>query len=81
MTTAVIGKWGNTNAIRIPKLLCDEIGLRAKDEVSLNVVDNKIVIGKLDEQFSIHNLIKSWNGKRYNCKEMDWGEPVGDELW
>ena len=80
MTTAVIGKWGNTHAVRIPKLICDEVGLRTKDEVSLNVVDNKLVIEKLDEQTSIHNLIKSWDGKRYSCEETDWGTPVGNEL-
>ena len=35
MATATIGRWGNANAIRIPKALCEEVGFSPDDVVSV----------------------------------------------
>ena len=81
MATATIGRWGNANAIRIPKALCEQIGISADDVVSVKASDNEIVIQKTSDKFTIQNLKKTWNGTRYSAEEIDWGAPVGDEVW
>jgi antitoxin MazE len=79
--TATIGMWGNTQAIRLPKAYCEQLGLRAGDEVELSLENKRLVIEKPEERYTIQNLIKNWNGIRGGGPEIDWGEPVGSEVW
>ena len=44
---AVIRKWGNSQAIRIPKNYLDSLGIKENDPVSLSLEDNSIVIKKV----------------------------------
>ena len=81
MATATIGRWGNANAIRIPKALCEQIGISADDIVSVEATKNQIVIQKATDQFTLQNLMKTWNGERYSAEEIDWGAPQGSEMW
>ena len=81
MATATIGRWGNANAIRIPKALCEEVGFSPDDIVSVEAKKNKIVIQKTADRFTLQNLMKSWDGERYSAEEIDWGTPVGNEVW
>ena len=81
MATATIGRWGNANAIRIPKALCEEVGLSADDLVSIEAKKNKIVIQKKADEFTLQSLMKSWDSKRYSAEEIDWGTPQGNEMW
>lgn len=30
---------------------------------------------------SIQSRLTAWDGKRYESPELDWGEPVGEEMW
>ncbi|MDR2587338.1 MAG: AbrB/MazE/SpoVT family DNA-binding domain-containing protein [Coriobacteriales bacterium] len=79
--TATIGMWGNTQAIRLPKAYCEQLGLRAGDEVELSLESRRLVIEKPEERYTIQNLMKDWNGIRGGGPELSWGEPVGSELW
>ena len=81
MSMATISKWGNARAVRIPKMICEEINLHEGDTVNLTAKDNRIIIEKPDEDHSIRNLMKDWDGVRYSCDECDWGEPCGSEMW
>lgn len=81
MATATIGRWGNANAIRIPKAMCEEVGLSPDDVVYIETRKNKIVIQKTADRFTLQNLMKSWDGERYSAEEIDWGEPQGNEVW
>ena len=78
--TAVIGMWGNTQAIRLPKAYCEQLDLHAGDEVDLSLENNRLVIEKPEDRYTIQNLIKDWNGVRGGGSELDWGEPVGTEV-
>ncbi len=81
MTTATIGRWGNANAIRLPKAVCEQVGLSADDVVSVEAKKDKIVIQKTADKFTLQNLMKTWDGKRYFADEIDWGAPQGNEVW
>lgn len=44
MAEIQIAKWGNSSAIRLPKAVLDELGLRQGEIVSLTVQDGKGII-------------------------------------
>lgn len=48
MTTATIGRWGNANAIRLPKAVCGQVGLSADDVVSGSIVTEQVRAMDLD---------------------------------
>ncbi|MCL2491800.1 MAG: AbrB/MazE/SpoVT family DNA-binding domain-containing protein [Coriobacteriia bacterium] len=80
--TVTIGKWGNAQGLRLPKLFCDALGIGVGDKVTVSLEDNKIVIENLLEQHTISSRMKNdWDGKPLKAYEVDWGEPVGKEIW
>ena len=81
MVSAVIGKWGNAAALRIPQVFCKELGLGINDEVNMEVRDNQLVISKPANEHTLKSRMASWDGIRYKSEELDWGEPVGEEIW
>ncbi len=82
MTTATLGKWGNASAVRLPKPFCDTLHLRVGDDVRIYVEDDRrIVIESAREKDTLKGRMETWDGKRYQGRELDWGAPAGEELW
>lgn len=44
MTQVQISRWGNSSAIRLPKAMLDELGLKPGETVELTVKDGKGII-------------------------------------
>ena len=42
--------------------------------------DADIILEKAEKKKNIRELFENYNGK-YEPIEMDWGKPVGDEIW
>ena len=81
MAVATIQKWGNSQGVRIPKFILDAVQLSANETVEIDVADGKIVIKKATEsKKNIRELFSNFDGK-YSEKEVDWGKPVGQEIW
>ena len=78
--TTTIQKWGNSQGVRIPKYLLDVVNLNENDEIVLSAKDNKIVIEKASPRKNILELFKDYEGD-YVMEQVDWGEPVGREVW
>lgn len=80
--TTTIQKWGNSQGVRIPKILLDSINWSENEEVSINIEEDKLVIEKAKTQNrkNIKELFKDYNGE-YKPEEIDWGEPEGEEIW
>ena len=80
--TTTIQKWGNSQGVRIPKILLDSINWSENEEVSINIEEDKLVIEKAKTQNrkNIKELFKDYKGE-YKHKEIDWGEPEGEEIW
>jgi len=73
-------KWGNSDAIRIPKPLLKELKLSTNDAINIVRDGDKIVITKVSKKnLSIEELFKDFTPQK--IKEYDWGEPVGNEIW
>ncbi len=82
MTVATIQKWGNSQGIRIPRYILDAVHFRTDETVEIDVTaEGNIVIKKAEyRKKSIEELFEGFEGE-YKEKEVDWGEPVGDEIW
>jgi len=74
-----IVKWGNSNAIRLPKSLTDALKLSVNDDVQINIEGNAIVIRK-PRPTSLEEMFENYN-KDYKPKEWDTGASVGREAW
>ena len=80
--TTSICKWGNGQGIRIPKNILDVLGWNESEKVEIIVEDNSVKIKKVSakERKNIKELFKSYDGV-YTKETIDWGEPVGKEIW
>ncbi len=80
MTTS-IQKWGNSQGVRIPKMLLDAVKWSENEEVTITVYDGKLIIEKAKkERESIMELFENYE-EEYTPEEVDWGKPEGKEVW
>jgi antitoxin MazE len=86
MMTTTANRWGTSGmGIRLSKKILEKFPI--DDKTSLNVeVDNendRIIISrvKIPRNYpTIQELFADFNGD-YEAVEIDWGEPVGEEVW
>lgn len=77
-----IRKWGNSFAVRIPKVITDANSLKDGVGVTVRTQGRKIIIEPVDtvEETSLKDLVSKITAKnRYEL--ADWGGPVGKEIW
>ena len=76
-----VQKWGNSLALRIPKLLADEVGLRKEASVEISLADGKIVITPVTRQeLTLEQLLAGVTEENLH-PEIDAGPAVGNETW
>jgi antitoxin MazE len=87
MQTTIV-KWGNSQGIRIPKAFLQSIQLVENDPVDVLLENGKIIISR--KNIKGHKTIKERLLEFYGDKidqnpplhnEIDWGKPVGKEIW
>lgn len=80
-----VSKWGNSQGIRIPKSIFNELSINEGDELELNIVNDTIVINKIIPKTKNKTIIELFEGYEFDnndlVKELDWGNPVGEEVW
>lgn len=80
-TTATIQRWGNSQGIRIPKFILEQINLDANSDVSITVKDDSIIIKKATKKhITLAERFANYTGETPSG-EYDWGEPQGEEIW
>lgn len=78
---STIKKWGNSQGLRLSKELLSGIGLSVEDKVNVEIIDQRIVIYKADEdELRLSDVFAEYKG-RNDGKEIDWGKPEGEEIW
>lgn len=78
---ARVQKWGNSLALRIPKSLAVETGIAADSEVDLLLEGDKLVIRPVKKpRRTLKELLKGVTDENIHS-EVDWGPPVGKEVW
>jgi len=76
-----VQKWGNSLALRIPKPLADEAGLRENSPVELWLRDNMLVIAPVVKPaFDLTQLLAQVTADNLH-REVDTGPAVGSEAW
>lgn len=76
--------WGNSLAVRVPRVVAEKAGLRPEDPIDIEVLRGKIVLTRatkpIRRTYPLDSLVKKITTKnRY--KVIDFGKPTGREAW
>ncbi|GAB4360522.1 MAG: AbrB/MazE/SpoVT family DNA-binding domain-containing protein [Cyanophyceae cyanobacterium] len=78
-----IQKWGNSQGLRLSRDLLADVRIAVGDAVEVRVHEGSIVItparrvrGRLDLEQLVARIPED-----YQPEELDWGAPVGREVW
>ena len=80
---AKIQKWGNSQGLRLTKNLLADAQLGVGDEVDISVKDGIMIVTPAKRIRGRHKLkdLVARIPENYKTSEIDWGEPVGKEVW
>jgi antitoxin MazE len=79
-------KWGNSLALRIPKAFAQEIGASVGKAASMEVRDGKLVVEtakprrRQRRRYTLEQLVAGIRPENRH-REIEWGPPVGNEVW
>lgn len=80
---ARVQKWGNSQGLRLPKSILRDAQVSTGDEVKISVRDRNIIlepVKKTRRKYDLKKLVAKMP-KNYEPAELDWGRPVGKEVW
>ena len=78
---AVIKKWGNSAAVRIPASVMEGMRLRLDEVVDVREEEGRIVIEPLRQaNYVLDDLLKGINSKNLH-RAVEFGPPPGKEIW
>lgn len=76
---AIIRKWGNSPALRLPTAVLKEAGYRLEQKVELVVSRGRIIIQPSERvEYDINALVSGINSTNSH-DEVSFGRPVGKE--
>ena len=91
--TVELKRWGNSLSVRIPKSILDKADINelpVKFEISVNR-NKDIVLKKYKDNKSLKDIFKNFDYEKYwsdwekenpiKSKELDFGNPVGREIF
>jgi len=78
-----VQKWGNSQGLRVTKTLLDEAGIHVGDEVEVSAGKGRIIVEPVSRVRGRYDLkaLVSKMPEEYRPEELDWGPPVGKEVW
>jgi len=76
-----IKKWGNSLALRIPKLFAINANLKINKTVDISIDKGSIIITPIGEkEYSLKKLLRGVSKDNLHG-EFDTGAPAGKEIW
>ena len=75
-----VRKIGNSQGVTIPKEMCELAGLPVGKRVQVSTEADGIKITAARGR-TLFDRLGEWDGVRYAAPEIDWGRPVGSEMW
>ena len=78
-----VQKWGNSQGLRFTKAILEEAQINVGDEVNVSVQKGQIIIEpvtKVRGRYDLNELVSKMQ-KEYQAEELDWGPPIGKEVW
>lgn len=78
-----VQKWGNSQGLRLSKALLSDVDIHVGDAVKVAVHDGVLVVTPMRRVRGGHDLreLVKRIPKGYKPEELDWGAPVGKEVW
>ena len=73
-------KWGNSHAVRIPKVILERMHIREGDQLDIRVEDGCIALEPSKRKPTLEDLVSRITRQNRHA-EVDWGKPVGREVW
>ena len=82
--TMRVNKWGNSLGIRFPSEFVDITQIKEKSLVEIKTDGERLIITKVPEKEprkTIQELFDLYPADYIEDDELDWGHPVGGEIW
>lgn len=80
--TLKVSKWGNGQAIRLPKAILNMLSINEGDELEISTDNGKIVLNPIKEDnFTFADLFKNYDGETKQNEYWEDLEPVGKEVF
>ena len=78
---STIQKWGNSQAVRLPKTILEIAQLQENESVQISAERGAIIIKKSDDakHKTLKERLKNFDGE-YIFEEWDTGTPIGKEV-
>ncbi len=78
-------KWGNSLAVRVPKIVALEIGASDGKTAEMSVQGGRLVIEivkrkRRGRRYTLDDLVSRITPQNRH-HEIEWGPPVGNEVW
>ena len=78
--TTKLQKWGNSQGIRIPKVILNEVKWDKNENIIIRVDNGKLIIEKANKKKNIKEIFEGYE-EDYIPEEIDWGKKEGNEIW
>jgi antitoxin MazE len=75
----IVRTWGNSLAIRLPRVLAEDVGIGADTPVDISVEDGSLVVTPVEGRKKRLNKLVSMMTTDSVHSEDDFGKPVGRE--
>jgi antitoxin MazE len=77
-------KWGNSLAVRVPSAFAKEMGASEGRKAEMTLEGGALVIkvtkARRRRRYTLEELLDGITKESYHA-EVDWGPPVGNEVW
>ncbi len=78
---SAIRKWGNSIAVRLPKVVAEEVSLRSGSPVTIEARDGRVLVTPVRKPaYRLASLVRGIT-KTNRHRPLDMGRPRGDEAW
>ncbi len=77
-------RWGNSLAVRVPSAFAKELGASEGKRAEMTIEDGALVVkvarSRKRRRYRLEELIAGITKENYH-PEVEWGPPVGNEVW
>lgn len=74
-------QWGNSCGVRFTKEFMKQAGVKVDDTLDASFEDGRIILTPGFRHRSLRERAAEYGGNLNLSDEINWGEPVGNEVW
>ena len=79
-TRVRVARWGNSQAVRLPKSVLNQVRVREGDELTIRVEGECMTLEPAAPEVKLEKLLERITTKNRHG-EQDWGRRAGNEVW